>query len=150
MGNLSPNFDTSEFTRSRTATKRGIDNSIPETLMPNLEKLAYTLERIRTSINGPIIITSGYRSPELNTAEDGSTRSAHCHALAADFHTPVMDCKLLAKMIRGSGISFDQLIYEGSWVHFGLATNKRRKPRQEILTAVFTPGKKTKYISGIE
>ena len=149
MGNLSPNFDTSEFERSRTARKNGIENKIPDTLMPNAEKTAYVLERIRSVVKGPIVLTSGYRSPELNTLVKGSTRSAHCHALAADIHTPVMDCKLLAKMIRGSGIPFDQLIYEIDWVHIGLPTYTRKKPRQEILTAVFTPGKKTRYVSGI-
>ena len=148
MSKLSPNFDDLEFTRSRTATKLGIDNSIPSTLLPNAVKLAYVLERVRTVVGGPIVISSGYRSPELNTAVRGSSKSAHCHALAADFHTPVMDCKLLAKMIRGSDIVFDQLIYEGTWVHLGLAKG-RSKPRQEILTAVFTPGKKTRYVSGI-
>lgn len=148
MPKLSPNFDTVEFERSRIATKLGIDNRIPETLMPNAEATAYALERVRVLVKGPIVITSGYRSPKLNTAAKGSTRSAHCHALAADIHTPMMDCRQLAELIRGSNINFDQVIYEGTWVHFGLA-KLGATPRREVLSAVFTPGKKTRYISGI-
>lgn len=148
MGDISPNFDEIEFTRSRTATKRRIDNSVPDTLKPNLKKLAYALERVRSAVGGPIVITSGYRSPALNTAVKGSTRSAHCHALAADIHTPMMDCRQLAKLIRASNIPFDQIIYEGTWVHFGLAKHGE-EPRREVLSAVFEPGKRTRYISGI-
>lgn len=148
MSRISPNFDLIEFTRSRTATKRRIDNSVPDTLKPNLEKLAYALERVRSAAGGPIVITSGYRSPALNTAVKGSTRSAHCHALAADIHTPVLNCKQLAMLIRGINIPFDQVIYEGSWVHFGLAKHGG-EPRREVLSAVFEPGKRTRYVSGI-
>lgn len=116
--------------------------------MPNLVKLAYMLERVRTLVGAPIVISSGYRSAELNEAIDGSARSAHCHALAADIHALGMSCEDLARIIRGSRIVFDQVIYEGDWVHFGLAIG-RRKPRQEVLTAVFVPGKKTRYVSGV-
>lgn len=148
MPKISPNFDEEEFTRSRTATKLGIDNSVPKTLRPNLEQLAYSLERVRTLVGGPIVISSGYRSPKLNTAVKGSLRSAHCHALAADIHTSKMDCRTLAITIRHSDIPFDQVIFEGSWVHFGLAKHGE-EPRREVLSAVFEPGKKTRYVSGI-
>lgn len=148
MSKLSPNFTLQEFTRSRTATKKGIDNQPPSEHLPNLEKLAYALERVRTLVGGPITVSSGYRSSNLNKAVGGSAKSAHCHGLAADIHTSAMSCRDLAKLIRDSKIVFDQVIYEGDWVHFGLPIG-RRKARQEVLTAVFTPGKKTRYVSGI-
>jgi hypothetical protein len=45
--------------------------------------------------------------------------------------------KDLARAIIAAGIQFDQLIYEGTWVHIGLAAGKLRN---QILTATFAPG----------
>lgn len=148
MSHITKNFTTGELTRSRTATKLGMDNSIPDTLMVNARALCNRLEEVRELVKGPIVISSGFRSPKLNALIGGSRVSAHCHALAADIHTPKMNCRQLALLIAKSNIKFDQVIYEGSWVHFGLA-KPRRNSRQQLLTAIFKPGEKTRYVNGI-
>ena len=89
------------------------------------------------------MISSGYRSPELNKAIGGSENSKHCHGMAADF-----ECRgargasnlEVAHWIRDN-LTYDQLIleyYDGrdpysGWVH--VAFNKG-KNRQQTLTKV--------------
>ena len=41
-----------------------------------------------------------------------------------------------------------QVIFEGTWVHVGLAP-RGTKPRRQVLTAVFRPGKRTTYQQGL-
>lgn len=48
------------------------------------EKLCYVLEAIRSHFGKPIIITSGYRTPEYNIKVGGAAKSQHMLGLAAD------------------------------------------------------------------
>ena len=65
---LADNFPLSEFTNSQTATRRGIDNTPPEGVVSNLRVTAAMLQAIRNKLGKPVVISSGYRSPELNMA----------------------------------------------------------------------------------
>lgn len=123
---LSTNFSLQEFTDSDTAARRGIDNSVPQELLPNAVKTAEMLERIRALLSSTkgqtcrIRITSGYRSPHLNYLIGSGVRSDHPKALAADikspdFGTPYDVAALLAKHI--DELQIGQLILEYSWVH---------------------------------
>lgn len=143
--NLSKNFKLDEFVFSQTATRLGINNMPGPAAIINLSRVAATLEQIRQLVGKPISISSGYRGAALNRAVGGSVSSAHMQGLAADIsmqgYTPVK----LARMIRDSEIGFDQLIYEGAWVHIGLSSGA---PRRDVLTAVFNGGR-AKYVQGI-
>lgn len=79
-------FTLSEFIRSETAQKNGIDNTPTEAQIQNIECLcALILDPLRTCIGHPIYITSGFRAPRLNRIVGGSATSAHMQGLAADF-----------------------------------------------------------------
>ena len=150
-GALSPNFTLAEFTTSRIAAVRGISNQPPPELLPNLQVLARALEEVRALLGGvPITITSGYRSAALNKAVRGSLYSAHTSGLAADFIAPRYGTPLeICRAIQASDLVFyDQLIYEGTWVHLGLAPEGHEQ-RGNVLTAVFRPGKRTTYATGL-
>lgn len=127
---LTPHFRLIEFTRSATAAARGIDNTPSDEHLRNLHKLAEFLEEVRELLGHPIIITSGYRSPELNKAVQGSATSSHCHGLAADFHCPGYGSDFdVCRMIAASRLKFDQLIFEqanSTWVHLGIDERMRR------------------------
>lgn len=143
---LSEHFRLAEMTQSDTAIRLGIDNSPPENLLPNLAALAATLEQIRILVGLPVRVSSGYRSQKLNKVIGGSKNSAHLLGLAADISVDGIPPKLLAERIRdSSGIGYDQLIYEGTWVHVGLSSGEMRG---QVLTAVFNAGR-VKYIGGI-
>lgn len=128
---MTPHFSLAEFTRSDTATRLRISNTPTPEHMAGLARLALALEEVRALLGKPLIITSGYRSPELNRAVDGSSTSSHSLGLAADFHCPAYGSDMdVCKAIVDSGVQFDQLIYEqarSTWVHFGIGDKMRRQ-----------------------
>jgi len=143
--NLSPHFTLAEFVESQTATRKGIDNTPTPSVITSLARVAAVLEQVRALVGGPITVSSGYRCAALNKAVGGAANSAHLLGLAADITAPGMTPQALAKMIQRAGIAYDQLIYEGTWVHIGLASGA---PRRQVLTATFVGGKAS-YAVGI-
>lgn len=80
-------FTLLEFTRSHTASLRAMDNNPPNDVVHNLEWLcAQALDPLREAIGSPVVVTSGYRCPDLNTAVGGSPTSYHLLGLAADIY----------------------------------------------------------------
>ena len=121
---LSRNFHLDEFEVSETAERLGHDNRIPEKYIPNVFKLAATMQNIRNVLNLPVVITSGYRCPPVNKAVGGAKTSDHIYAAAADFICPAFGspyeiCRTLSHRLDELGIR--QLILEyGRWVHVGI------------------------------
>ena len=142
---LTEHFSLAELVASQVATRKGIDNAPGPAIIANLTRLAALLEQVRALVGGPITVSSGYRSPALNRAVGGAASSAHVLGLAADISTNKLAPKALALLIRQSGIVFDQLIYEGTWVHIALSAGA---PRRQVLTAKFVGGS-VSYVSGI-
>jgi len=140
---LTEHFTLDEFLHSQTAVRHGIDNSLPEGILPNIHRLAERMEEIRFLLKHPVIISSGYRCPELNRKIGGSKTSRHMMGLAADFTCPGFGSPFeVAEVCAAHLLNFDQIIYEGAgpgaWVHFGLSESF---PRMQILTAKFPKGK---------
>jgi hypothetical protein len=136
---LSPHFSIAELTASNKAAQLRIDNTPPPELLPRLIRLAEMLERIRTTLGAPVIITSGYRCQALNMAVGGVTSSDHAQGSAADivapgYGTPYDVAKLLAPLVPTLGIG--QLILEGvkgkQWVH--VSTRIPDKVSNRIIT----------------
>ena len=120
---LSTHFALEELTFSELATRQGIANEAPAEIMPNLRVLAAALEMVRYKLGQPVLISSGYRSIQLNSAVGGALSSAHAKGLAADFRCPNFGEPLkVAAEIAGIAFDFDQIIHEfGRWVHLGIA-----------------------------
>ena len=139
MTHLSIHFTLEEFTLSQTAIRKGIKNDPPPDVVENLRRLARVMENVRTLLGSPVLISSGYRSPELNEAVGGSKKSAHCRGLAADFTCPGYGSpRDVALAIVRSELIYDQVILEfGKWVHLGLSLEA---PRAEALTASLLDG----------
>lgn len=134
---LSDNFYLSEFTRSQTATRRGIDMSITNPIhLANVKQLVLEiLQPLRDELGSVLTINSGYRPLELNKAIGGSKTSDHMTASAADISSSVESPMQIATTIEDMGIPFGQLILEfGSWVHVSLGE------QCEILTAYKVDG----------
>jgi len=143
--NLSKHFTLDEFTISRTATVKGIDNTAPEAfILPMMELCEAVLEPIRKKF-GPVSINSGFRSHDLNIAIGGSDNSQHSKGEAADIIVSGTSTYDVCKWIEDSDLPFDQLIWEGRWTHISYGARMRRS----VLTAHFNPGQKTTYTVGI-
>ena len=143
---LSPHFSLAEVTASQTAVRRGIANDPPQAAIAALKKLCTeVLEPVRLHFDRPVIVSSGYRSPELNRAIGGSGSSQHCKGEAADFTVPGVSVLDLAQWIQRN-LNYDQLIYEfGRWVHVSYRSGRLRN---QELSARRIAGR-TQYLPGI-
>ena len=78
-------FTIQELTASATAERLAIDNTLPRAAQRMLTILVeQLLDPIRRRYGAPIIVTSGYRCPALNTAVGGVANSHHIIGCAAD------------------------------------------------------------------
>ncbi len=136
---LTPHFTLAELTASSTAARLGLDNTPPPELLPRLVFVAEMLERIRTTLGAPVIVTSAYRGQAVNKAVGGVTSSDHTQGHAADFvcpgyGTPHQVAKTLAPLI--SVLSIGQLILEGvkgkQWLH--VSTRTPASPANRVIT----------------
>ena len=146
---LSEHLDLSEVTRSDMAKRKGISNMPTPEHIENFKKLAINIfEPIRKHFAVPILISSGYRSKELNTAIGGSITSQHCSGEAIDIDLDGSSSGVTNKMVFDfikDKLSYDQLIFEfgtkdaPDWVHVSFeSTGKQRK---QVLRAIKSGGK---------
>lgn len=134
---LSQYFKLEEFEYSDTAKAKGINNSIPKDLIPNVVRLHdNVLYPLRKLVGCPVRITSGYRCDELNKAvngavdKNGKPTSQHCTGQAADIDVVNQSNMAVFNWIR-KNCEFDQLILENvngvEWVHVSYNFGKNRK-----------------------
>jgi hypothetical protein len=138
---------------SETAARKGIDNTPNDSQLQNIILLANHMQDIRGMLdNNVIIITSGFRSPKLNSAIGGSKTSAHMDGLAADFVCHGFGSPFeVATAIYSHmpDLMFDQLINEfGRWVHIGFPRDGE-PARRQLLTAVRGSNGATVYQYGL-
>ena len=140
---LSAHFDLCEFTRSESAKREGVSNMPTPEHLENIKTLCEkVLEPIRAKF-GPINISSGYRSSDLNHFIGGSLNSDHCKGRAADIdmdgHGGEVTNKMIFDYIKDN-LEMDQLINEFnySWVHVGY---RKGANRRQVLDAVKENGK---------
>jgi uncharacterized protein YcbK (DUF882 family) len=132
---LSENFSLEELTASETAARKGIDNTPSEEVINNLKRLAAALQEVRALLNHrAILVSSGYRSLELNQAVGGSATSDHCKGLAADFICPSYGTPNdIVRAIAASNLSYKQVIREfDKWVHLSIP-EEGQEPRKQAL-----------------
>ena len=134
-------FTFNEFERSDTATRLKIDNRMPEIVEAHVVELVdILLDPLREAWGGPLVVTSGYRCPELNKAVGGSATSAHTAGWAADLvpgdHRWSVEelIDFAVEWITTNGLPYDQLIDEQSggsrWLHVGIRNLTGEQRRQ--------------------
>ena len=154
---LSEHFLLSEFTRSSTAERLGIDNSLDasnpldQDVINNLRNLCeQILEPLREFAGQPIIISSGYRCPQLNIKVGGVYSSQHTLGEACDIRIPEYDftgeqgqrftnTDILDRWFTWimNNCDYDQLIKETTdrriyWIHVSCRKNKSKNRHQVI------------------
>lgn len=123
-----PDFTLAELTHSDTAQAQGLDNRPPQEAAQRLCRLArQVLQPLRERF-GPLRITSGYRSPELNKLVGGSPRSHHCLGQAADFKPLGEQVPLLAMVSHiCHHLPYEELVAESppqGWLHVALVPDQ--------------------------
>jgi zinc D-Ala-D-Ala carboxypeptidase len=135
---LSQNFSLSQLTKSSRFP--GIDNTPNQQQKENLRLLANNvLEPIRSKF-GDLIITSAYRSPEINQRVGGSRTGDHPRGMAADIvpRTGTKNLLEVANWIRDN-LSYKQLILEmwrpeanRGWIHVSYDEKNNKKQAFEM------------------
>lgn len=135
---LTTHFTLEEFIRSATASRLNIINLPNREQIENLVALCRNVLRpIREAYGKPIIVTSGYRCPELNKAVGGVSTSEYMQGMAADIRS-VSDTradnmalwKICKEVLQTR--QFGQLINEHNydWIH--ISYNEHNNRRQII------------------
>ena len=140
---LSPHFSLGELTKTNYVTKDG--NFPSRVAIENLTNICENwLEALRQA-QGPLIINSGYRSPEVNKFAGGSSTSNHLTGCAVDirvagFEQAVRYASILLDISDGTKRDYDELFIEknktGShWIHFAVRPKDNRRKCKFILTS---------------
>ena len=140
QANLSEHFSLREITK----TSVNIENVPNEAQVENLKRLCRWLEQLRRRWNNlygegddPIIINSGFRSPEVNKAVGGVATSNHLTGCAVDIRCTGQEqalryASILLDLSDLNKEDYDELLIERKrnviWIHFAVRpTGNRRR-----------------------
>jgi uncharacterized protein YcbK (DUF882 family) len=141
---LSEHFSLGELTKTNYVTK---DANFPSSVaIENLKNLCENwLEDLRYSYNtlyegqpeSPLVINSGYRSPEVNKRAGGAPTSNHLTGCAVDirvsgFEQAVRYASILLDISDGTKRDYDELFIEKNssgnyWIHFAVRPKDNRR-----------------------
>ena len=139
---LSEHFKLAELCKTSVAT---VDRNKPShAAIENLKRLSGWLEMLRSEWNNrygdgddPVIINSGYRSPQVNKAVGGVATSNHLTGCAVDIRVLGMEqllryAVILLDISDESQEDFDELLIERNargtyWLHFAVRPEGNRR-----------------------
>ena len=148
---ISKHISSKESVYSRTAQRLNIDNTPTQQHKLNMVKIAEEVfEPLRMYVGGPIKINSFYRSPKLNKAIGGSSKSQHCQGQAIDLDD-TFGRATNAEMFEfiKEHLDFDQMIWEfgddnnPNWVHVSYVSPQENRNR---CLKAYKENSKTKYM----
>ena len=149
-----PQFTMKDFTHSSVLNRYNSDptnrikisNVIPEKYLQRAQETIDLLNDLQDAWGSKLILSSGYRSRDLNTAlkrygHKPSAKSLHMSGAAMDFYPedPNVNMVEFQNFVKNyldeHGIGFDQLLYEydkagKKWIHLGLYNNLGNQRRQ--------------------
>ena len=140
---LSEHFTLGEVTKTSHKTEDGnIPSRVAIENLKNicenwLEDLRYSHSTLYGDSEEPIIITSGYRSPEVNKLAGGSPSSNHLTGCAVDIRCVGVEqalryANILLDIADGTKRDFDELFIERNkqgryWIHFAVRPKENRR-----------------------
>ena len=132
---LSEHFKLGEMTKSSSHPE--VYNIPTHEAIANLKRVCGWLEVLRKRNGKPIIINSGYRSPQLNKKIGGVPNSNHLTGCAADIRVANMEqliryAAILLDYADESHQDFDELLIERNrygaiWLHFAVRPKDNRR-----------------------
>ena len=144
---LSPHFTLEEATFSETATRFNINNSPSDAVIQTMTETAGKMEVVRAMLGARVlVITSWFRCLTLNRKIKSLDTSAHIQGFGVDFKCPTYGTpREIIKSLLNTGLSFDQMIEEGTWVHISFDPRNR----MQVLTAIFDKKGNATYKVGL-
>ena len=137
---ISAHVSYKEGVRSRTADRRGLDNTPNESQLKCMKEIAEAVfEPLREWVGGPIKINSFFRGEPVNTAIGGSKYSQHMKGQAMDIDD-TFGYKTNAEMYHyiKDNLDFDQLSWDfgddknPNWVHISYVTHRENRKKLTI------------------
>ena len=135
QANLSEHFLLGEFTKSNSHPE--VYNIPSHEAIANLKRVCGWLEILRSRAGRPILINSGYRSPQLNKKIGGVPTSNHLTGCAVDIRVKDMEqliryAAILLEYADESKQDFDELLIEKNrygaiWLHFAVRPKDNRR-----------------------
>ena len=136
-------FTWAELTRTST----GLPNEPDAGHRTNLTVLVQVvLDPLREHLGKPVRVTSGYRSPAVNTRIGGSKTSAHMTGEAVDIKVDDLDAHGIVAALRAIQPpgGWDQVIAyapsRGGHVHIGIKAGAWPRHRKQVLWAPASGG----------
>ena len=131
---LSEHFTLGEVTKSR---HKEIYNIPSHVAIENLKRVCAWLEELRVRAKTPIVINSGYRSPQLNKKVGGSPTSNHLTGCAVDIRVAGIEqamryAVILMDYADETKQDYDEIIIEKNcrgaiWLHFAVRPKDNRR-----------------------
>ena len=131
---LSQHFRLEEFTKSEHPEVYNIPSHVA---IENMKRICGWLEVLRDRYGAPIIINSGYRSPQLNKKVGGVSTSNHVTGCAVDIRCSGAEqaidyAYILKAYSKEIHQDFDELFIEKNkygryWVHFAVRPSGNRR-----------------------
>jgi len=132
---LSDHFTLGEMTKSNSHPE--VYNIPSHEAIANLKRVCEWLEVLRKRYGGPIVINSGYRSPQLNKKIGGVPTSNHLTGCAVDIRVENMEqliryAAILLDYADETNQQFDELLIERNrygaiWLHFAVRPKDNRR-----------------------
>ena len=147
---ISNHISYREGVYSTTAKRLGLNNTPNDEQLNNMELIAHEVfEPLRAYVGGPIKINSFFRSPKLNKAIGGSSKSQHCKGQAMDIDDTYgrMTNAEMYHFIK-EHLDFDQIIWEfgdddnPDWIHVSYVSPEDNRKR---CLKAYRENNKTKY-----
>ena len=130
---LSEHFTLGELTK----TSHKVYNIPSHEAIENLKRLCVGLEALRERAGAPIVINSGYRSPQLNRKIGGQPNSNHLTGCAVDIRVKnneqlIQYAAILIQYANETHQDFDELLLERNchgaiWLHFAVRPKENRR-----------------------
>ena len=131
---LSEHFTLGEVTKSRHTEVYNIPSHVA---IENLKRVCAWLEELRVRAKTPIVINSGYRSPQLNKKVGGSPTSNHLTGCAVDIRVAGIEqamryAVILMDYADETKQDYDEIIIEKNcrgaiWLHFAVRPRDNRR-----------------------
>ena len=131
---LSEHFSLGEFTKSSYPEVYNIPSHVA---IENMKRVCGWLEVLRDRYGQPIVINSGYRSPQLNKKVGGVSTSNHLIGCAVDIRCSgaeqaIRYATILMDYANESKQDYDELFIEKNkygryWVHFAVRPKENRR-----------------------